>query len=64
MYLIIIMRNITTISLKKETKEMIRRIGEKGETYDDIIRRIFKKRLDERWNKILASDEFIPLDEL
>jgi hypothetical protein len=58
------MRNITTISLKKETKEMIRRIGEKGETYDDIIRRIFKKRLDEHWNKILASDEFIPLDEL
>jgi hypothetical protein len=58
------MRNITTISLKKETKEIIRRMGEKGETYDDIIQRIFKKRLDEHWNKILESDEFIPLDEL
>ncbi len=30
----------TTISLKEETKERLRQRGEKGESYDDIIRRL------------------------
>lgn len=43
-------------------------MGEKGESYDAIIRRLLHeanwKVLDERWNKILDTDEFIPLDAL
>lgn len=58
----------TTIALDPKTKEMLRAFGEKGESYDAIIRRLVKeagwKRLDARWNKILAEDDFIPLDEL
>lgn len=58
----------TTISLDEETKEMLRRLGDKGETYDEIIRRLIEEagwaNLDDRWNEILESDEFIPLDEL
>jgi hypothetical protein len=43
-------------------------MGEKEESYEKIIRRLIKeaglKRLDDRWNRILEKDEFIPLDEL
>ncbi len=58
----------TTIAISVETKEMIRTLGEKGETYDAIIRRIFykvgMKDLDARWNSILENDEFLSLENL
>ena len=58
----------TTVAVSKETKEMLRKIGKKGESYDSIIRTLIEeidwKRLDDRWNKILAEEESIPLDEL
>lgn len=58
----------TTIAVSMETKEMLRHFGEKGESYDHIIRRLIEetswKELDERWNKILSEDQFILLDEL
>jgi hypothetical protein len=58
----------TTIAVSMETKEMLRSIGEKGESYDVIIRKLIEEvgiqELDNRWNKILAEDKFIPLDKL
>jgi predicted CopG family antitoxin len=58
----------TTIAVSMETKEMLRQFGEKGDSYDEIIRKLIEeigiKELDERWNKILAEEKFIPLDEL
>mgnify|MGYP007051343910 CR=1 len=52
----------TTIAISHETKEALRRLGEKGESYDAIIRRLLSrftwKELDDRWNKILEEDEF------
>ena len=58
----------TTIAVSNETKEMLRHFGEKGESYDNIVRRLIEesgwKELDQRWNKILEDDEFITLDEL
>ena len=58
----------TTVAVSPETKELLRQIGEKGESYDVIINKLIKetsiKKLDERWNRILEDDEFIPLDEL
>jgi len=58
----------TTIDVSSETKEILRQFGEKGESYNNIIRKLIKeagwKRLDKRWNKILENDEFISLDEL
>lgn len=43
-------------------------MGEKGESYDAIIRKLLHeadwKVLDERWNTILDDEEFIPLDAL
>lgn len=60
--------NTTTISLRRETKEMLRRLGSKDQTYDEVIRDLIErasiKELDARWNRILEDEEFIPLDEL
>jgi len=60
--------NSTTIAVSMETKEMLRHFGSKGESYDDILKRLIAssswKELDKRWNKILAEDEFIPLEDL
>jgi hypothetical protein len=62
------MADNTTISIRRETKELLREFGKKGETYDEIIRRLIErvslKELDERWNRILREEKFIPLDEL
>ncbi len=59
---------MTTISLQKETKEMLRKLGSKGQTYDEVIRELIErasiKELDERWNRILRDEKFIPLDDL
>ena len=58
----------TTISITQQTKKALLDLGTKGETYDNIVRKLIKrhawKKMDERWNKILAEDEFIPLEEL
>ena len=59
---------MTTISLHKGTKEMLRRLGAKGQTYDEVIKELIERasigELDERWNRILKDEKFIPLDDL
>ncbi len=58
----------TTVAVSHETKEMLRKLGEKGESYDSIIRNLIEEvgieKLDDRWNKILKDDEFLSLEEL
>ena len=58
----------TTISITQQTKKALISLGKKGDTYDVIIRKLIKryswKKKDEHWNKILAEDEFITLEEL
>ena len=58
----------TTIAITRETKKALLELGIKGETYDSIIRKLIQrfawKKMDDKWNKILGEDEFIPLDEL
>ncbi len=62
------MASTTTISLQKETKEILRKLGSKGQTYDavirDLIERASMKELDARWNRILEEEEFTPLERL
>ncbi|TLZ97001.1 MAG: hypothetical protein E6J96_06950 [Methanobacteriota archaeon] len=61
------MTNTATISIRKETKDIVRRLGSKGQTYDKVIRELLKKAsvkgLDTRWNRILEEEEFVVLDE-
>ncbi len=61
-------RQSTTIALAKSTKERLRRLAEKGETYDHVLLRLIDraalKALDDRWNRILREEEFTPVEEL
>jgi hypothetical protein len=54
----------TTIQLSKETKELISTFGSKEDTYDDIIRRMYKLAVKEQVTEFLMSSEgTIPIDE-
>ena len=48
---------ITTIKLSKETKERISSFGVKGESYDNIIRRIYSLAVKEQLKEFLLSSE-------
>jgi len=37
-------KRFTSIRLRKETVEMLKERGRKGESYDDIIKRLLEKR--------------------
>ena len=58
----------TTIQVSMETRERLKKIGSKGQTYDEIIGKlleigqkvIFFNELD----RISNNEEFIPLDQL
>jgi hypothetical protein len=47
----------TTIQLSKETKDKISSFGIKGESYDEIIRRIYSLAVKEQLRSFLMSDE-------
>ncbi len=56
--------DITTIQLSKETKDKISSFGVKGESYDEIIKRIYSLAVKEQLREFLMSDEgFIPIEE-
>ena len=58
------MSDITTIQLSKETKEKIASFGLKGESYEDIIKRVYSFAVKEHLRQFLMSDEgFIPIEE-
>ncbi len=55
---------ITTIQLSKETKDKISSFGVKGESYDEILKRIYSLAVKEQLKEFLMSDEgFIPIEE-
>jgi len=58
----------TTIALSRSTKERLRRLAEKGETYDQVVLRLIHraalKERDGRWNRILQEEELVPLTEI
>ncbi len=63
------MNEITTIPITKEVRNMLKSYGLKGETYDNILRRIIKQvdneEFMERQYKLLQEKEkFVSLDEI
>lgn len=40
----------TTIEISKETREQLKELGKKGETYDSIIRRLIESKKGEKAN--------------
>lgn len=49
--------DITTIQLSKETKDKISTFGIKGESYDNIIKRIYALAIKEQLREFLLSSE-------
>ncbi|MBA7671614.1 hypothetical protein ES703_79773 [subsurface metagenome] len=55
---------ISTIQLSKETKKKISSFGMKGESYDEIIKRVYSMAVKEQIREFLMSDEgCISIDE-
>ena len=56
----------TTIAVTKKTQELLKKIGRKGETYDQIINKLYKlakkQMFYERQKKILEEEKFVPLE--
>jgi predicted CopG family antitoxin len=40
----------TTIEISKETREQLKELGKKGETYDSIIRRLIESKKGKKAN--------------
>ncbi len=62
------MGETTTIPLTKETRDLLKKQGRKGETYDQLIRRLVEvaEQLEfaERQKRILAEEGFTSLGEV
>lgn len=62
------MSQATTIRVSKETREELREFGRKDETYDQLIRRLIdaarKVQFFEELDRIVETEEFVPLDEV
>ncbi len=58
----------TTIAISKEVKEQLNLLGNKGQTYDDLIAKLIEmaERTDffEGVKKILATEKFVKLNEI
>lgn len=58
----------TTIAVSKQTRDLLAELGNKKESFDDVIRRLAEeagwRKQEEYLNRIRAEDEFFPLDEL
>ena len=63
------MKEMTTIPLSKNTREILKGFGRKGETYDSIILRLisevgWNEYLEEQARRLEDRSKFIPLDEI
>jgi hypothetical protein len=60
---------ITTIPLEKETRERLRSLGRKGETYDQVLRRLIsiaehEEFMTQQYERLKDKSAFISLDEI
>ena len=60
---------VTTIPLAKETREHLRSFGKKGETYDQILRRLmslaeYEGFMEKQYERLKDKQAFVSLDEL
>lgn len=60
--------DFTTIQVSKKTRDRLKEIGMKGETYDNIIARLIefgkKTRFFDEHDTTAENDEFKPFDQL
>lgn len=62
-------REITTIPVRKTTKEMLKTLGLKGQTYDEILMRLMERVgheefMERQYARLKEKAKFVPLDEI
>ena len=65
----LIMSAITTIPLRRETRNRLREMGKKGETYDAVVVRLLEQaelaaHLEKHYERLREKSRFVPLDEI
>ena len=60
---------VTTIPVEKDTRERLRSFGKKGETYDQILRRLmslaeYEGFMEKQYERLKDKEAFVSLDEL
>ncbi|MCK5283726.1 MAG: hypothetical protein KAK00_10075 [Nanoarchaeota archaeon] len=54
----------TTISISKDMKDKIREFGTKGDTYEDILRKLYESAKQRQLQDLLMNEEnCIPIEE-
>jgi len=59
----------TTILVEKETRERLRSLGKKGETYDQILKRLmalaeYEEFMEMQYQRLKDKEAFVSLDEI
>jgi hypothetical protein len=59
----------TTIPVEKETKDRLRSFGRKGETYDQVLRRLmtlaeYEEFMMRQYERLKDKDAFVSSDEI
>ncbi len=59
----------TTIPLEKDTRDRLRSLGKKGETYDQILKRLmsiaeYEEFIERQYERLKDKKAFVSLDEL
>lgn len=63
------MADMTTITVTKETRDVLKAMGRKGETYDKILRRMvsqirWEEFVERQYGKLQDRSKFVPLEEI
>lgn len=59
----------TTIPIEKQTRDRLRSLGKKGETYDQILKRLmslaeYEEFMERQYERLKDRKAFVSLDEL
>jgi hypothetical protein len=59
----------TTIPVERETRDRLRSLGKKGETYNEILKRLmslaeYEEFMDRQYERLKDRKAFVSLDEL
>jgi len=59
--------DLTTIQIRRMTRDRLRGLGRKGETYDEVLIRLIevarKSAFFTEIDRILETEEFVPLEK-
>jgi hypothetical protein len=64
-----IMSEVTTIPVTKDVRDRLKRYGMKGETYNDILKRLmdevdYESFMERQYKKLKENEKFVSLDEV